>query len=299
MLINASNLKSLFQGFNTSFNKGLEGAQSHHKDVAMVTPSQASEETYAWLGQFPKLREWIGDRVIKNLSAHSYTLKNRTFEDTIRVKRIDVEDDKYGLYGPLMTELGRAAGQHPDELVFSLFAAGFSTVCYDGQYFFDTDHPVKAADGTDGTASNYGGGASAAWYLLDTSRAIKPIIFQERIPYSLQQLTNDSDENVFMRDEYLYGVRARANAGFGLWQLAYASKQTLDATSYAAARAAMMSLKGDEGRPLGIKPDTLVVPPSLEQTALQLIANELIINSGVAVSNEWKGTAKLIVTPWL
>jgi len=94
-------------------------------------------------------------------------------------------------------------------------------------------------------------------------------------------------------------VRARVNAGFGLWQLAYASKGTLDATNYAAARAAMMSQSGDEGRKLGIKPDTLVVPPSLESEALALINNELIINGGVSVSNQWAGTAKLIVVPWL
>jgi len=280
MLINQSNIQNLFKGFNTSFNKGIEGAASYYKDIAMRTPSSTGEENYAWLGQFPKLREWVGDRVVKNLIANSYTIKNKTFEETISVKRTDVEDDSYGLYGPLMTELGRAAAEYPDELVFNLMAAGFATICYDGQYFFDIDHPIKNADGTDGTASNFGGGTGTAWYLLDTSRAIKPLIYQERLPYTLTQLTAETDENVFKRDEYLYGVRARSNVGYGLWQLAYASKQALDATSYTAARTAMISRKGDEGRPLGIMPDTLVVPPSLEQVARQLLNNDLIAAAG-------------------
>ncbi len=297
MLVNKTNLGQLFQGFNTAFNKGLDSANSHFQEVAMVMPSKAAEETYAWLGQFPKLREWLGDRTLKNLVAHSYTVKNKLYEESIRVKRTDIEDDNYGLMGPLMTEMGRVSGEHPDELIFALLAAGFTTACYDGQYFFDTDHPVGVNNPA--SVSNMQAGAGPAWFLLDTSRAIKPLLFQERIPYKLTSLTNDEDENVFMRDEYLYGIRARVNAGFGLWQLAYASKGALDAANYGAARAAMMSLNGDEGRKLNIKPDTLVVPPSLESDALALIQNELIINGGVSVSNQWAGTAKLIVAPWL
>ena len=32
-----------------------------------------------------------------------------------------------------------------------------------------------------------------------------------------------------MTDEHVYGVRARVNAGLGLWQMAYASKAPLTA----------------------------------------------------------------------
>lgn len=295
MLINGANIASLYQGFNTSFNKGLQSAPSRYKNVAMVVPSTTMETTYGWLGQFPKLREWVGDRVIKNLAAHSYAVKNKLFEGTVSVKRTDVEDDQYGIYGPLMEEMGRAAGDHPDELIFTLLGSGFGTPCYDGQYFFDTDHPVGGEEGVT-TVSNLQAGAGAPWFLLDTSRAIKPLLFQERIPYSFQSLTADTDENVFLRDEYLYGVRARVNAGFGLWQLAYASKATLDSANYAAARAAMMSLKSDEGRPMGITPTKIVVGPSLEQAGRKLINNPL---ADGGVSNEWAGSAELVVVPWL
>ena len=52
------------------------------------------------------------------------------------------------------------------------------------------------------------------------------------------------DENVFMRKKFRYGVDDRKNVGFGLWQLAYGSKQTLDATNYAAARVATVTGAG-------------------------------------------------------
>lgn len=298
MIINAASIASLFQGFNASFNKGLQAAPSRYKDVAMVIPSTTSESTYAWLGQFPKLREWVGDRSIKNLEVHGYAVKNKLFESTISIARTDIEDDQYGIYSPLIEEMGRASGDHPDELIFNLLDQGFTTTCYDNQNFFDTDHPVGTGENVT-SVSNLQAGAGTPWFLLDTSRSIKPLLFQERMPYKFQNLTADNDENVFMRDEYLYGIRARVNAGFGLWQLAYASRATLDSSNYAAARAAMMSFKSDEGRPLGIVPNKLVVGPSLEQAARQIVINQLIVQNGAAVSNEWANNVELVVVPWL
>jgi phage major head subunit gpT-like protein len=296
MLVNSESLSNLFNGFKTAFNEGFDGAPSTMDRIAMTVPSKAREEQYGWLGVLPKIREWIGDRVIESLTLHGFTLKNRTFESTISVSRDDIEDDQYGVLSPLVGEMGRNAKQHPDELVYTLLANGFTSLCYDGQYFFDTDHPVTDATGTPTSQSNFQAGAGSAWYLLDGSRALKPLVFQKREPYSFQSLTNMNDENVFMRNEYIYGVRARANAGYGLWQLIYASKDTLDATNYAAARAAMIGRTGDNGKKLGIVPNILLVPPSLEEAGRTLVLSE---NNAAGASNPWKGTATLIMTPWL
>jgi phage major head subunit gpT-like protein len=62
------------------------------------------------------------------------------------------------------------------------------------------------------------------WYLLCTRRVVKPIIFQERVPVEFASLEEES-ESGFMRDEYVYGVRARYNVGYGPWQYAYGSHQ--------------------------------------------------------------------------
>ena len=103
-------------------------------------------------------------------------------------------------------------------------------------------------------ASNMQAGTASAWYLLDTSRAVRPLIWQEREKYEFQQVTDAGDKGVFMTDQYLYGVRARVNAGFGLWQLAFGSKAPLTPANYSAARAAMMGYRGDKGRILGVRP---------------------------------------------
>ena len=158
------------------------------------------------------------------------------------VSRDDLENDRYGTYAPLFTELGQTAAAHPNQLVFGLLKNGFTTPCYDG-IFLTPDHQV------DGTAvSNSAGGTDTAWHLLDTTRSLKPLIFQERRRYQLQRMDRVDDEHLFSRNEYRYGVDGRCNVGFGLWQLAYGSKQTLNATNYTSAMSAMLGMNGTVSR---------------------------------------------------
>jgi phage major head subunit gpT-like protein len=296
MLINRANLADMFRGFQAIYQDAWRQAPSMYDMLASVIPSTGSEEHYAWLGTMPRFREWLGDRVVQSLSSGDYTIKNKTFELTVGVKREHIEDDRIGIYTPMIQMLGQEAKTHPDELVFGLLAAGFDTTCFDGQYFFDTDHPIKLADGSMGTFSNFGGGSGPAWYLLDLSRPIKPLIYQKRRDYALTAKDKLDDDNVFARSEFLYGVDARCNVGYGLPHLAYASKQTLDATNYAAARAALGSMKGDGGKVLAIRGTHLVVPPSLEKAGAEVLTAARTTNGA---DNVMVGTAKLVVAPWL
>ncbi|MCV9907169.1 Mu-like prophage major head subunit gpT family protein [Brucella sp. HL-2] len=94
----------------------------------------------------------------------------------------------------------------------------------------------------------------------------------------------------------VYGVDGRCNAGYGLWQLIYKSKLPLTAENYAAARAAMTSIRKRNGEIISINPRKLLVPSSLEGAARKLLINELGANGE---SNEWKGTAEPVVIPLL
>ncbi|MGD9610465.1 MAG: Mu-like prophage major head subunit gpT family protein [Desulfovibrionaceae bacterium] len=294
-VINASALSALFTGYRVLFQQAYDAAPSYWERVAMLVPSTTSEEHYPWLGDIADLREWIGDRVVNSLALHDYAIRNKKYEKTIGVKRDAVEDDTYGVFGPRFAMLGDNAKRHPDKLVFALLKAGFATACYDGQYFFDTDHPV-VINGATTSVSNFGGGTGTAWYLLDTSRPVKPLIYQLRRAYNLVRLDRDTDSNVFMRDELLYGVDGRSNVGFGFWQMAYASKAELNADNYGAARAAMQSLTNEAGTSLAIMPNLLVVPPSLEGAGRKLLKNEF---NAAGATNEWFGTAELLSVPYL
>lgn len=298
-IITPSLIQALFTGFRSEFQRALTDTPTDWAKIATKVPSTTKSNTYGWLGQFPQFRDWVGDRSIKDIAAHGYSIANKDWESSVGVKRTDIEDDAVGVYMPLFAEMGRAASAHPDELVFQLLAQGTTQLCYDGQPFFDTEHPVfPNSDGT-GTpadvsnmdlASSDGG---AKWYLLDTTRAIKPILYQSRKEPALTYMTKDDDEGVFMRNEYRFGADLRSNVGFGFWQMAYLSDKPLTPENYAAARAAMRSFRADGGRPLGIRPNLLLVPPSLEAEARTLLVKDA--NSG----NPWAGSAELLVSDWL
>ena len=300
-LVTSALVQALFVGFRRDFQQALGDTPTDWQNIATLVPSTTKSNTYGWLGQFPQFREWIGDRVVKDMAAHGYSIFNKDWESTVGVKRTDIEDDEVGVYSPLFQEMGRAAKVQPDELVFPLLKAGMTTLCFDGQNFFDSEHPVFAnVDGTgaETLVANHDVDLTARpnnpiWYLMDTSRAIKPIIFQQRKAPVFTSMTKLDDEVVFTSNQFRFGVDSRSNVGFGFWQMAFASNQPLTAANYAAARAAMKAFKADGGRPLGIKPNTLLVPPSLESAGRKLLVKDE--NGG----NEWAGSATLIESSYL
>lgn len=270
-------IRALFTGFRNEFQNAMDAAQTSYEKIATVVNSTTASNTYGWLGQFPQLREWIGERQLKDMATHGYSIVNKLYEASVGVKRTDIEDDILGVYSPMFQEMGRASKVYPDEHCFGVLKSGQTSLCFDGQYFFDTDHPVFAnvdGTGTVKSVSNLLTPASSpgpAWYLLDTSRSLKPIIFQSRVAPELTSMTALDDERVFMADEYRFGVRARSNVGFGFWQMAVCSTKPLNKASFDEAYDLMTSFTADGGRPLNLKPTLLVVPSNLRNAADEVV----------------------------
>ena len=296
MQINQANLGILFTGLKASFQKGLGQADSDWERIATKVPSSTREELYGWLGKLPSVREWLGPRVVHGIGTHDYRIVNKPFELTIGVDRDDIEDDLTGQYASRFEEMGRSVAAFPAEQVFPYLNAGFTTPCYDGQNFFDTDHPVLDADGNEISVANTDGGAGTPWFLIDASRSLKPIIYQERRPFEFVARDKKDDDNVFNNKEFQYGVDGRSNVGFGFWQFAWGSKQPLNATNFRAARTALSSMKGDYGRPLGLRPNLLVVPPALEEAAQEVLEKDRLANGETNIN---KGLAEIMLSPWL
>ena len=198
MLINTPNLEAIRVGFNTAYKRGLGQAETQYTRIATVVPSSTRESRYGWLGKMPNMREWLGPRLIQGLAEHDYSVKNKDFELTIGVDRNDIKDDNLGIYEPMFVEMGESTAAHPDLLTFGALANGFATECYDGQYFFDTDHPVIAEDGSMTTVANTDGGAGAPWFLLSTNRSLKPMIFQDREKPMFVAKDNAKDHNCLL-----------------------------------------------------------------------------------------------------
>lgn len=292
MIINSANLQGLRVTFSAAFNKALETMTTQKEKIATTIPSTSKLNTYGWLGDFPQMKEWIGEREIQNLSEKAYNIMNKHFEMTVGVNRDDIEDDNLGMYTLQMQQMGQSAKEHQDILAIGMLPGGFKGLAYDDKPFFATDHaigdktysnkgtaklsadsygaarasmasirnergtalnikpcllvvpPSLEAEGRkiltaeliDGTTNPWKGSAELLvdanvvndehpdnWFLLDTSKAIKPVIFQLRKNTKFVSLVNENDTNVFSKNQYLYGADGRYNTGYSYWQLAYGS----------------------------------------------------------------------------
>lgn len=112
--------------------------------------SDQASETYNWLGQSPAMREWVGGRKAKGFSGQGVTIVNKHYEATIEVRKTDVRRDKTPQIQARIQEFADRSQTHWASLLSTLMMNGPSTTCYDGQYFFDTDH----SEGDSGTQSN-------------------------------------------------------------------------------------------------------------------------------------------------
>lgn len=298
MILDPTNLTALRDSINTRFQAGFRRPVPFWPLLAMLVPSKTSIESYAWTEDIPRFREWAGDRVVHDLQGRGAQILNKKFELTLGIPREKLEDDQYGLYGNQAELAGVQAKKLPDDLLVPLIKNGKTTVCFDGQYFFDTDHPVHIESPALGTWKNLHtakpiGGATAyadavknfeavraemrgiklgrsarpagvtpslmvvgtdlegparriveaekdpsgatnvnrgtakvvvipeldetgVWYLADDTLPVKPLVWQERLAVEWAAQFDPNDDHVFKKDEYLFGGRARGNAGYGL-----------------------------------------------------------------------------------
>lgn len=273
--INEKTLKVLYVALKQTFQNAFAGVKPLYPAMTTPVPSTSAAEIYGWAADFPVIREWIGDREIHKLAEYEYAIKNRKFESTITIPADKIADNQLAMFSTITAEMGQRAARHPDQLLFELLRNGASAKGYDGVPFFG-EHRVSGLAGKSGKVSNASLAASqpdakSPWYLLDLSRALRPFIWQEREKYTLTALTDPrQSRDVFMRDEYLYGIRGRGSMGYGFWQMAFMSNLELTADNFTALRGRMVSQRDHAGDLLGIKPSVLLVGESNREAAFYI-----------------------------
>ncbi len=121
--------------------------------ISVLFDSDQESETYKWLGMVPGMREWVGGRQAKGFRENGITIFNKKFEATLDLPVDWLRRDKTGQIDIRINELAERAVGHYGELLSTLIANGTgstSGLCYDGQYFFDSDH----SEGESGTQLN-------------------------------------------------------------------------------------------------------------------------------------------------
>ena len=150
MTLATAKANAVARGFTVLFRQEVRQNQPLYPEVCTVVPSSSKDEAYVGLGDTPGMREFLGDRQFHQLRSANFTIENKPWESSVGIDRHDIDDDRYGLYNPVVATMGLNASNHPDKILGDLIIAGESATCFDGQFFFDTDH----AWGDSGTQSN-------------------------------------------------------------------------------------------------------------------------------------------------
>lgn len=132
------------------YNAIEQGPYAWVKNLSMEITSTQDTETHAWIGMPPTFREWVAERQSKGFNDFDYSLKNKDYESTIEFHERDLAEDKTGQLQLRIQQHADRALSHPAKLLTTLLENGPSALCYDGQYYFDTDH----SEGDSGTQDN-------------------------------------------------------------------------------------------------------------------------------------------------
>ncbi|MDC7125771.1 MAG: Mu-like prophage major head subunit gpT family protein [Spirochaetales bacterium] len=236
MLYNTSILK---KGIDATFHKAYGAMQTQAYLAALgslflTAPSTGASEDYAWLGDVPGVREWIGDKALKGLKDYDYSIKNKDWYDGFAIDRNELEDEKIAGIMPRVKMLAQTVAKWPSELILDLIVNGTTNKAYDGNAFF--------ANRDDNDNLLAGSGVTAALIKTDITKA----------------------------------------------------------------RTAMMKYTSDQDRVMGLLMDTILCPPELEETFLEVctsVAGEdtarpaarwiknIIVAPELSDTNDWYGFA--------
>jgi phage major head subunit gpT-like protein len=234
MIITQASLNALRIQFEMRFGEVYGATEPWWPKVATEIPSGSKSNIYGWVAQSTLMREWVGPRVAVNLSEHSYTLVNKSYEATIELDRDEIEDDNLGMFTAVtIPQLAQAAKKHTDQLLKTALQSntGLGPTAFDGLTLFHDAHPTYNGAGT-----------------YDNKFAL-----------------------------------------------------ALTADNFNTNWAAMASYTGEDGEPLGVTPNLLIVPPQLKKTALEIMNASLVANTAgtAGVENVLKGWADVLVIPEL
>ena len=292
----AEQILALENQLTTAYNDKFDAVEQTYTKIATVLPMDEKGLVFSWLTQDDDLEEFdpVVGRVVKQLEAHGARIEVKKFTKTIGLSFDDIRDGKFTSAVLAAAGIGRSTKRHPDRLVYGVLKD--NTVCYDGIPLFGT-HPVKfgqAANGPTFTNEDMSG-SGPTWYLLRPES--HPVLFGVRTGegYSFSTLGEGSD-NGFLKEQILFGVRARVVAAGGLPQFAYRSNKPLIAANLEAAIAAMEAVSGPEGQPISNSPTVIAAPKALRSAVNRLIKGDRNDKGGY---NEFYGTLDPVISDYL
>jgi len=153
-------IQDIYKEWNTSLLAGRAAAPAPiHPAFSVEVPSGGKYTVHSWFLDQASVARWNGKRNFKNLSTASWTVHNdEEYALDYEFERNEIEDDVTGVVQNAVSSamnMGKKWAQHEDVLCHAALEAGSTSLCWDGQNFFDDAHPYDIDGiGTSGTFDN-------------------------------------------------------------------------------------------------------------------------------------------------
>lgn len=130
--------KGLKAAFDEAMAKMVAGDPFALLGEALATPmpSTSASEKYGFLGDYPGVKEWLGDKTAGSLKDYNFTIPNKDWYDAIEIDRNEIEDDQLGRILPRLQGLVLSLKRWKGELIADLIINGTTYLAYDASAFF-------------------------------------------------------------------------------------------------------------------------------------------------------------------
>ena len=200
---------------------------------ATEMPSGSTQSVYGWTEMLPKPREWVGPRVVVEAAPLTYTVVNRPYEHTLGVDRFLLDDDHLGILYRQIPDQVRQVRRLPDYWLRDLI---------ESLGIFGSGQPGNPQNGFDGLS------------YFNTAHPIDPYV-----PTTTTYSNDFTGGGAAVAGGVPGGSGANITVGgaFGV-------------TPFATLYEYMLRMLGEDLEPLGVIPDTIMVPVTLK-TEVELV----------------------------
>jgi len=115
-------------------------------EIGTIERTQKGEARIPFLWYPPRMREWVGERLIGSLDGGMHIIPTRTYEATVAVPRTAVEDDQYGAIERAARGLASEFFRFVHQSYIDILANGATLTTFDGQPLLTNNSATRGAN---------------------------------------------------------------------------------------------------------------------------------------------------------
>lgn len=159
MAITPANFQIFVTTGSTMVREAYSSAPVSYPEFTTTVPLETENYEDGWIGRMPVVREWVGPRIVNEPAPQTYLAATQLFELTYGFDRFKLDDDKLGVYYPILSDLGLQWKRWPEFQIRNFLEnsgnqTGARQNGLDGLTNFNTAHPIDLYNASAGTYSN-------------------------------------------------------------------------------------------------------------------------------------------------